>query len=392
MAGAEDDDGGNIQAQIAFDRSSLAYACLKGCVYMVNKSNKYYTSILMRTLREDYNIQVTYKAFANSGESGSDDSNGRLSKELDKQLRLSEAERGASLMQREECTRLISNERGEVLQQRKSRTEELTDIEEQQLWVYHMVVERYKMVVSAGSIVELDLLKKYVGPFFPKESKNAMLSQYYALKRLDRLYESSVSEEHCKYQTDLRTIGELHNSAMEVHETKLHNFYKPITEVGKLLEALQPKWRDLLSHTNAEGGIDAEGAVVFPVSNKTLITKLIAWLSQMDNERYNDLMDTLDISMKRSDTAKHTRPSLIAALGGSSNDAVGGESADGTPDGSAKRPGRSATDVLEKLLFKAFGMSLAPPKQSKKGFRDVDMSLYAELRRRRVRFDECLFD
>lgn len=54
--------------------------------------------------------------------------------------------------------------------------------------------------------------------------------------------------------------------------------YKPITKVGKLLETLQPKWRDLLSHTP----VDAEGPIVFPVSNKTLITKLMAWLSQMD--------------------------------------------------------------------------------------------------------------
>ena len=291
-------------------------------------------------------------------------------------------------MYAEECTRLISNERGEVLQQMKSRTEELTDIEEQQLWVYHMVVERYHMVVRVGSIVERDVLEKYVGPFFPKEGKTAMLSQYYALKRLDRLYQSSVSEERCKYKNDLRAIGNQRNSAMEVHETKLHNFYKPITEVGKLLETLQPKWRDLLSHTP----VDVEGPTVFPVSNKTLITKLMAWLSQMDNEKYNDLMDTLDISMKRSDTAKHTRGSLIVALGGSINDSEAGQSTDGTPGGSAKRPGRTATDLLEKLLTKAFGMSLAPPKQSKKGFRDVDMSLYAELRRRRVRFDECLFD
>ena len=48
-----------IHGELEFDRNSLSYVCLKGCVYMQNKSTSEYVSVLARTLKEDYNIPLT---------------------------------------------------------------------------------------------------------------------------------------------------------------------------------------------------------------------------------------------------------------------------------------------------------------------------------------------
>ena len=388
----ENDDNGGNRTQLVFDKSSLAFTCLKGCVYMVNKSNAHYTSVLLRTLREDYGIPVTFKVFAHTDAGDSDDDGvGKLSRDLDRRLRMRDADRGNALMQTEACTRLISLERGKELHFRQRRGDEMTDVERQQLWVYHMVVERYHLPVAADAEIDTEVLEKYVGPCIPKTGSEAMLRQYYALKRLDKLYESTTMEARGKYLSDVQAVTCMHNSAMELHETKLHNYYKPMIEVGELLDQLDPQWR-----VSMVSGV-VEGALVLPISNKALLVKLVAWLQGMSNDKYADVMGALGIEL-RSDSNNFTRASMLAALsdggggsggGGSGGRGSGGRGSSGGSGSKPKantRPGRTATEFLETLITRAFGMCLVPPALSKKGYRNIDPRLYTDLRRRRNTF------
>ena len=281
---------------------------------------------------------------------------------INSQVRVSDVERGSALMQNDECAHLINDKQCMELVSRKRRGEQMTDREEQQLWVYHMVVERYHLYSEADGKIDREVLDKYIGPCCPQTGTTLMLRQYYALKRLHKLCKSTVIEVRDGYLCDLLGID------TQLHETKLHNFYKPLIEVGELLEQLVPQWRTRLDKNE-----------VLPVSNMRLVKKLVTWLENMSDDKYVDLMDVMGIEL-RSDSAKHKRSTLIAALTERST-------TEGLNIGPPMRPGRTATELLEKLLGQAFGLCLVPARLSKKGYRDIDPALYTNMMRRRNKFE-----
>ena len=168
---ASDDE----EPTLIFDRNSLAYIYVQGCVYMGNKSNAYFSKLLQRTLNEDYNIPVTLCPFDSDGVGGSlyDYFSGKVD----------EAEEALGVAAAERCTRLINEWEYEDLTHRLQAGEELTVDEQQQRWVYLQVAMHYKLPLEAGQEVIAQILRDYVGPCIPKKAMEAMGDRYRAFRR-----------------------------------------------------------------------------------------------------------------------------------------------------------------------------------------------------------------
>jgi hypothetical protein len=130
-------------------------------------------------------------------------------------------------------------------------------------------------------------------------------------------------------------------------------------QVCKLLDAITPRWRSAM--------LAGETLVV---TNSGLVTGMASWLEGMADSEFDTLLRALSIKQS-SDKENYTRCKMIAAMRRA-------ESAASTeiPE-KVRRPGRCATDMLDNLLRKTFGIKLADPKHSKKGERNIDASLFS---------------
>ena len=249
-------------------------------------------------------------------------------------------ELGAQLMARPECRTLIDEGRAEELKAKMER-EKLSDVEEQQLWV-HKMVHLYRLRATPGDELDGFVLDKLVGAHLPRSAAREMERRHNALRR---------------FEAARRADG---GSGMRHDDVAA-------TEVSKLMDRIAPRWRDAILADES-----------LSVTNASLRGHIASWLQDMTDQTYIKMMRELGIQLK-SDKGCHTRSKLMNIM----STEEGSDGSDDSRAGSkATRPGRAATELLNNMLSKAFGIELASPKKSAKGKRNIDASLYKGLKGR----------
>ena len=259
-------------------------------------------------------------------------------------------ERGAELMAQPECRRLIGDGHAADLRARREAGR-LRDVEEQQLWV-HGMVRLYGLRAAPGEELDSFVLDRLVGAHLPKSAAREMERRHAALRRLE-----------AARRGDGRSGGSEDDTA--------------VVEVSKLMDRVAPNWREAITTDET-----------LSVTNASLRGHLASWLQGMSDETYVAMMRKLGIELK-SDRDNHTRSKLIKILstedGSEGSDDSRAGATEGAEEPKATRPGRTATEMLNNLLSKAFGIGLASTKKCAKGKRIIDASLYKGLKARAIR-------
>ena len=324
------------EARFEFNRNSLSYVCLKGCVYMQHKSLSSYTDILINTLRDDYNIPVTVTSMDSSMDIG--EFTGDDLKELKAEMTAEAREKARELRTSMECCTLLSDARAAMLSEKRlAGTERISDVEQQRLWVYFMVVKRYRIPLGSSAFVEgrprlLDeaFVEDYVSSYAPKTLSEAATKQFYKLKRLDHVAKYSLPEleaAYCEKLESIRKKAKEMNAAspaagrgggasprnikkleeilkkggadMEVHQTKAHQFYPPAMKMRKLLDRMDPEWADKLN-----AGTDG-----LKLAMEVITRSMVDWLSEdITDEEYIDLMNRLGIEYRPVNAYRYLYP------------------------------------------------------------------------------------
>jgi hypothetical protein len=89
--------------------------------------------------------------------------------------------------------------------------ERMSEVEHQQLWLYHMVIQRYRIpfnsvIFSAGGEVSSAFIEDFVKTYAPKELSKEAVDLYYNLKRL-RYAAKFGTELEMMYKAKLKEIG-----------------------------------------------------------------------------------------------------------------------------------------------------------------------------------------
>ena len=370
-------DAGGGGGKFVFDRNTLSYTCLKGCAYMQNKSMANYADILINTLRDDYNIPVTVISM---DVSMIDAMCGLNLKEL--KTEMAEKDAGKARWLRNSCCELISDTRAtELSTKRLNGTERVSWVEHQQLWVYHMVVQRYKIPLGSaafadGRVLSQAFVDDYVMSYAPKATSDDAIRQFYSLKRLRHVLQLGANELEMFYASKLAEIRRKGNSDMEAHQTKAHAFYGPAIKLNKLLNRLDGDWAGKLKAVVAAADGEQAPGGGFEYTLDALKKAMSVWASaDITDAEYTDILNRLAFD-RRTDNSYRLRPKLLKALG------VG--SGSGGSGGKGDKSNTVASGHMERLMKAAFGIQLVAG--SNRGTRVLDFSLYTRLARLKALF------
>ena len=326
---------------------------------MQHKSMKHYSDILINTLRDDYNIPVT--VIDMDGEK--DDPCGVNMNELNSEMTRLAMEKTRALQEDPACTQLITDSQAEELSQtRQPGTTRISEIEEQQLWVYHMIL-RYRIpldaeVFSSGRQLSSKFINDYVKTYSPNRE---ILAMFYRLKRLDHMVWSDTRTLEAIYNAKITAIHNMPNSDMEMHHTKAHKMYRPAILLSKLLYRLDANWAAKFSAAvNAtDDGTDSSSDLMYTMDQ--FKETMIAWTeNDVDDGLYNDLLDKLDIP-RRSDVVYGSRQRLLRAMKGNN------------------KANLVASGHFERLLECGLSIGFIPPVPVVRGKRSIDPSKYTDL-------------
>ncbi|GAX85861.1 hypothetical protein CEUSTIGMA_g13277.t1 [Chlamydomonas eustigma] len=331
---------------VVFRTNSLAYACLKGCMYMLHKSMVHFLPIIVSSLQE-YGVEVTITEF--DGGSTSD-----FLKSHAKQLRDSLSQRRKTevdqvLLGARSRSHLTQTEFDEMDRQVKRTSKaEVSNVMKQLIYEYRYCVLRYRVDLDDVHN-DPEFMKKYVGSCEIKGERTRMNSQCRRLLMFEWASSNTTAKMSSQLIFERRTKASEDNSEMSLHIDQSINTWKPAAIAGAhLLDLLVPSWRS-----------DVTNGTPLSFTPSSCVDTLRKWLKALGPSKYAKLKKDMKMYKIRS-------YSELTKLVNSSD----------LPSADV-RICRSSVDLILSLIFGCKGVAGA------NNDRTLDLTLYTDMTSRR---------
>lgn len=245
--------------KIAYDKDRLSFNILHGLVYSTNKSLMHFTSILKKTLEDDYCIKTTVEEFRPDKD--------LFTEVIELKKRYKDAKINTLVPFSKQV--LICDNQYEELEKKHKREENLTPLEKQQKWTYDMLA---KWGVDSSK-VDANFYDTYIRQCTPYERDKA-LSMYFAANRMKDALQFDVTTNQNRFKQKLAAIKEKEEFNMELYRTQVHEYYEQLIEGQELLaELLGDKYSQIIrSHAQ------------IPIDNDASYNKLNAYVKNLSDE------------------------------------------------------------------------------------------------------------
>ncbi|GAX86415.1 hypothetical protein CEUSTIGMA_g13825.t1 [Chlamydomonas eustigma] len=335
---------------VVFRTNSLAYACLKGCMYMLHKSMVHFVPIIVSSLQE-YGVEVTITEFDGGSTSESLKSHAKQLRDSLSQRRKTEVDqvlRGARSR-----SHLTQTEFDEMDRQVKCTSKaEVSNVMKQLIYEYRYCVLRYRVDLDDVHN-DLEFMKKYVGSYEIKGERTRMNSQCRRLLMFEWASSNTTAKMSSQLIFERRTKASEDNSEMSLHIDQSINTWKPAAIVGAhLLDLLVPSWRS-----------DVTNGTPLSFTPSSCVDTLRKWLKALGPSKYAKLKKDMKMYKIRS-------YSELTKLVNSSD----------LPSADV-RICRSSVDLILSLIFGCKGVPGA------NNDRTLDLTLYTDMVKRRAVVD-----
>ena len=155
-----DDTDDTSGVRLVFDTGSLAYTCLKGCMYMLHKSMLHYPVIIKNTLVDGYGIQLRIKTYSKDDDWLDVPSEiFKLAVRIKDAVKITEAVLANDVVKAARAHPFLNADTFAALKTRQADRQQLDKLEMQQLWEYSMAVMKYRVRPDA------EFIDAYVGAY-----------------------------------------------------------------------------------------------------------------------------------------------------------------------------------------------------------------------------------
>ena len=326
---------------MVFDTSSLAYTCLKGCMYMLHKSMLHFPVIIKNTMSDGYGVQLRIKKYVKGGAwLDAAVEAVKLAARVKKAVKVTDAAEAESVIAASSAHPFLTEGAFALLKSRQADREQLNPLQLQQLWEYTMAVMKYKV---APSSVDAEFVEGYIGAYISSSSVRNMNNKFRQLSRFGRAHEDSAAQLQLFYDAEKSAISLSVNSDMSKALGEVHRFWPPAIAACNLLDMLDAEWRRKVD-VALQGDGDGDGDSVISFTSKEGAMALLGWVDKMrDDDEYAKLLKVLGIKPRTEQPAR-TRGKLLESLrslDGSIGVAADAPGADGGVDaeGDADAPG-----------------------------------------------------
>ena len=317
-----DDTDDTSGVRLVFDTGSLAYTCLKGCMYMLHKSMLHYPVIIKNTLVDGYGIQLRIKTYSKDDDWLDVPSEiFKLAVRIKDAVKITEAVLANDVVKAARAHPFLNADTFAALKTRQADRQQLDKLEMQQLWEYSMAVMKYRVRPDA------EFIDAYVGAYISSQNVRGMNDLFRQLSRFGRAQEDIAKTLQRCYDDERRAINCSANSDMNKALGEVHTFWPPAIAVCNLLDVLDTEWRG-----KVDAALDGDDdALPIKFSSNAAATALLGWVERMTDDEYSKLLEVLDIKPRKEQPSR-TRGQLLACLRGL-----------GDGDGDAEAPGGSTS-------------------------------------------------
>ena len=253
---------------LLYDRDKLSYHILKGIHYNTNKSLRYFTKILLKTLEVDYLIPTTRHEFKPT-----DDLLTR-SIELFDELKSIKLTNEIAF----DATCVISMDQFEELKRKEQRSESLTEREKLQKRIYQIGIDLWGV---SGGFVDNDFFELYIG----RGNLKKHFERFYQAMRCKDMFLNTLDINKASFHFKIRDILQHTDYNFELHNTMIKTYYKKLLEAQTMMDAVLPNNYKELLKTNRE--------VIF--ESKPMEEKLKVYLDNFSAVQYNELVKLMNL-------------------------------------------------------------------------------------------------
>lgn len=213
---------------LSYDKKRMSYGILKGIVASKNKSIKYFSEVLVNTLREDYNIPCEVKDF--------DSCSGILEKSIKLELSTYNKDDALEVTKDNLSTFIITQSEYEELCRMEICMENLSDKEKMCKHMYRIGVDLWGI---EPSLIDFDFYKDYIGVWNDKKKVKETFDTFYKSLRFTDLLNYSLDENRERMHSSLATITDnATDRNLEIYKTKMRSYYVKLLESTELLNCL----------------------------------------------------------------------------------------------------------------------------------------------------------
>jgi hypothetical protein len=288
------------EGQIAYDKSRLSYAVLKGIVYAKNQSASAFSSILEETLTSDYGIPVITEDYdAETSEASEVMENMKaLTADRKEERKALEEE----LMEEWTNPLIISSTRRAELEIKQIRGETLQPKDKQDAWAYDVIHSIYKVDPTT---VDQAFMAKYVGVCDKNKTTEATKSLF-TYKRLDWYLLNTFEENQRAFHRKMREmLGDAMNDRnVKLYRAQTKRCYKMLLEGQCLLDYMFGESREAKESLGRGEPVR--------LTHEELTSRFEGYMKGMEKERYLKMTKLFKMNRHYKDREEVTGPKIRA--------------------------------------------------------------------------------
>jgi hypothetical protein len=203
---------------LTFDTSVMSYTLLKSIIYNKNKSLQFFSSLIINTLRNDYNIQCETQLLEFTKDEF----------DLTNQL-LKEYKNKDKINLIFDKKYIINSKLYEFIKTKCDSGIILDEDEKQQKWTYEASVDLWSL--PSIEYIDEEFFNDYIGHW---SGSDKIIDKYFKMRRFECL-DLSIQTNQIKFKQKIENIKNNPDYNFELHRTKIKSHYQRLIEAQNIL-------------------------------------------------------------------------------------------------------------------------------------------------------------